>query len=106
MILPRSRLGPIELEILRSALTAVAAEMDVTVWRTSRSTIAGPRISTERAPARQTSVSRQAPERKTDRPGIEPPPLFRRPRIVSCRGMRPMALALKVTISTRSFRLA
>ena len=33
------RLGPIELEILRSALTAVAAEMDVTVWRTSRSTI-------------------------------------------------------------------
>jgi N-methylhydantoinase B len=35
----RQRLGPIELEILRSALTAVAAEMDVTVWRTSRSTI-------------------------------------------------------------------
>jgi N-methylhydantoinase B len=35
----RPRLGPIELEILRSALTAVAAEMDVTVWRTSRSTI-------------------------------------------------------------------
>ena len=33
------RLGPIELEILRSALTAVAAEMDITVWRTSRSTI-------------------------------------------------------------------
>src|SRR5262249_29620265 len=35
----RPWLGPIELEILRSALTAVAAEMDVTVWRTSRSTI-------------------------------------------------------------------
>src|SRR5260370_30148190 len=35
----RRRLGPIELEILRSALTAVAAQMDVTVWRTSRSTI-------------------------------------------------------------------
>jgi len=32
-------LGPIELEILRSALTAAAAEMDVTIWRTSRSTI-------------------------------------------------------------------
>ena len=32
-------LGPIELEILRNALTAAAAEMDVTVWRTSRSTI-------------------------------------------------------------------
>src|SRR5690349_9533371 len=31
-------LGPIELEILRNALTA-AAEMDVTIWRTSRSTI-------------------------------------------------------------------
>src|ERR1700722_19303727 len=30
---------PIELEILRNALTAAAAEMDVTVWRTSRSTI-------------------------------------------------------------------
>jgi N-methylhydantoinase B len=39
MISDRPRLGPIELEILRSALTAVAAEMDVTVWRTSRSTI-------------------------------------------------------------------
>ena len=39
MIPDRPRLGPIELEILRSALTAVAAEMDVTVWRTSRSTI-------------------------------------------------------------------
>lgn len=35
----RSHLGPIELEILRNALTAAAAEMDVTVWRTSRSTI-------------------------------------------------------------------
>jgi N-methylhydantoinase B len=32
-------LGPIELEILRHALTAAAAEMDVTIWRTSRSTI-------------------------------------------------------------------
>ncbi len=32
-------LGPIEVEILRNALTAAAAEMDVTVWRTSRSTI-------------------------------------------------------------------
>ncbi len=32
-------LGPIELEIMRNALTAAAAEMDVTVWRTSRSTI-------------------------------------------------------------------
>jgi len=32
-------LGPIELEILRNTLTAAAAEMDVTVWRTSRSTI-------------------------------------------------------------------
>jgi N-methylhydantoinase B len=35
----RAKLGPIELEIFRSALTAVANEMDVTVWRTSRSTI-------------------------------------------------------------------
>lgn len=34
-----TRLGPIELEILRNAFTAVAAEMDVTIWRTSRSTI-------------------------------------------------------------------
>ncbi len=34
-----SDLGPIELEILRHALTAAAAEMDVTIWRTSRSTI-------------------------------------------------------------------
>ena len=32
-------LGPIELEIMRNAFTAVAAEMDVTIWRTSRSTI-------------------------------------------------------------------
>jgi N-methylhydantoinase B len=29
----------IELEVLRNALTAVAADMDVTMWRTSRSTI-------------------------------------------------------------------
>ncbi len=34
-----TELGPIELEILRNALTAAAAEMDVTIWRTSRSTI-------------------------------------------------------------------
>ncbi|MBF2713189.1 hydantoinase B/oxoprolinase family protein [Agrobacterium vitis] len=34
-----TRLNPIELEILRNALTATAAEMDVTVWRTSRSTV-------------------------------------------------------------------
>ena len=32
-------LGPVELEILRNAFTAAAAEMDVTIWRTSRSTI-------------------------------------------------------------------
>ncbi len=32
-------LNPIELEILQNALTASAAEMDVTMWRTSRSTI-------------------------------------------------------------------
>ncbi len=32
-------LGPVELEILRNALAAAAAEMDVTVWRTSRSTV-------------------------------------------------------------------
>jgi N-methylhydantoinase B len=32
-------IGPVELEILRNALTSAAAEMDVTVWRTSRSTI-------------------------------------------------------------------
>src|SRR3712207_5661018 len=30
---------PIEIEVLRNALTAAAAEMDVTIWRTSRSTI-------------------------------------------------------------------
>ena len=34
-----TKLNAIELEILQNALTAVAAEMDVTVWRTSRSTI-------------------------------------------------------------------
>jgi N-methylhydantoinase B len=34
-----AELGPIELEILRNALTAAADEMDVTIWRTSRSTI-------------------------------------------------------------------
>ncbi|WP_159994590.1 hydantoinase B/oxoprolinase family protein [Roseomonas sp. 18066] len=34
-----SHLDPVALEILRNALTAAAAEMDVTVWRTSRSTI-------------------------------------------------------------------
>jgi N-methylhydantoinase B/oxoprolinase/acetone carboxylase alpha subunit len=33
------QLGPIEIEVIRNALTAAAAEMDVTVWRTSRSTI-------------------------------------------------------------------
>jgi len=33
------KLNAIDLEILQNALTAVAAEMDVTVWRTSRSTI-------------------------------------------------------------------
>ena len=32
-------LDPIELEVLRNALTAAAADMDVTMWRTSRSTI-------------------------------------------------------------------
>ncbi|KAA2211650.1 hydantoinase B/oxoprolinase family protein [Teichococcus oryzae] len=32
-------LDPVALEILRNALTATAAEMDVTVWRTSRSTV-------------------------------------------------------------------
>jgi N-methylhydantoinase B len=32
-------ISPIELEIIHHALTATAAEMDVTVWRTSRSTI-------------------------------------------------------------------
>lgn len=33
------KLGPIEIEVIRNALNAAAAEMDVTVWRTSRSTI-------------------------------------------------------------------
>src|ERR1700738_1347759 len=32
-------IAPSELEIIYNALTAAAAEMDVTVWRTSRSTI-------------------------------------------------------------------
>ena len=32
-------LGPIELEVLRNALPAAAAEMDVTIWRTSRITV-------------------------------------------------------------------
>ncbi|WP_426955297.1 hydantoinase B/oxoprolinase family protein [Muricoccus radiodurans] len=32
-------LGPIEIEVIRNALVAAAAEMDATVWRTSRSTI-------------------------------------------------------------------
>jgi len=32
-------LGPVTLEVLRNAFTATANEMDVTVWRTSRSTI-------------------------------------------------------------------
>lgn len=32
-------MDPVALEILRNALTAAAAEMDVTVWRTSRSTV-------------------------------------------------------------------
>ncbi|TPG48140.1 hydantoinase B/oxoprolinase family protein [Roseomonas nepalensis] len=32
-------MGPVEIEVIRNALTAAAAEMDVTVWRTSRSTI-------------------------------------------------------------------
>ncbi|MBR0657892.1 hydantoinase B/oxoprolinase family protein [Neoroseomonas oryzicola] len=32
-------LGPIEIEVIRNALTAAAAEMDITIWRTSRSTI-------------------------------------------------------------------
>jgi N-methylhydantoinase B len=34
-----TELDAVELEILRAALTAAAAEMDVTIWRTSRSTI-------------------------------------------------------------------
>ncbi len=37
--MPQTPLGPIEIEVIRNALTAAAAEMDVTVWRTSRSTI-------------------------------------------------------------------
>ena len=32
-------ISPIELEIIYNALAAAAAEMDVTIWRTSRSTI-------------------------------------------------------------------
>ncbi|MBC7430990.1 MAG: hydantoinase B/oxoprolinase family protein [Rubritepida sp.] len=32
-------LSPIDIEVIRNALSAAAAEMDVTVWRTSRSTI-------------------------------------------------------------------
>ena len=36
---PGVALGPVEIEVIRNALTAAAAEMDVTVWRTSRSTI-------------------------------------------------------------------
>ncbi|WP_149538094.1 hydantoinase B/oxoprolinase family protein [Siccirubricoccus phaeus] len=35
----KTPLGPIEIEVIRNALTAAAAEMDVTIWRTSRSTI-------------------------------------------------------------------
>ena len=31
-------ISPIELEIIHNALTAAAAEMDVTIWPTSRST--------------------------------------------------------------------
>jgi N-methylhydantoinase B len=34
-----SQLDAIEIEVLRNALTAAAADMDVTMWRTSRSTI-------------------------------------------------------------------
>jgi N-methylhydantoinase B/oxoprolinase/acetone carboxylase alpha subunit len=37
--MPLDALGPIEIEVIRNALTAAAAEMDVTIWRTSRSTI-------------------------------------------------------------------
>ena len=33
------KLGPIEIEVIRNALNAAAAEMDITIWRTSRSTI-------------------------------------------------------------------
>jgi N-methylhydantoinase B len=36
---PMTHLSPIDLEILQNALVAAAAEMDVTMWRTSRSTI-------------------------------------------------------------------
>ena len=36
---PEAALGLVELEVIRNALTAAAAEMDVTIWRTSRSTI-------------------------------------------------------------------
>ncbi|WP_431281946.1 hydantoinase B/oxoprolinase family protein [Humitalea sp. 24SJ18S-53] len=32
-------MNPIDIEIIRNALSAAAAEMDVTIWRTSRSTI-------------------------------------------------------------------
>jgi N-methylhydantoinase B len=39
MTIAMTTLDPIELEVLRNALTAAAAEMDVTMWRTSRSTI-------------------------------------------------------------------
>ncbi|OYW10472.1 MAG: methylhydantoinase [Rhodospirillales bacterium 12-71-4] len=39
MTTPETKLGPIDIEVIRNALTAAAAEMDVTVWRTSRSTI-------------------------------------------------------------------
>ncbi len=35
----RGELGPVDVEIIRNALTAAANEMDATVWRTSRSTI-------------------------------------------------------------------
>lgn len=34
-----TEIDPIELEVIRNALTAAAADMDVTMWRTSRSTI-------------------------------------------------------------------
>ena len=34
-----SRIDPIELEVIANALTAAAADMDITMWRTSRSTI-------------------------------------------------------------------
>src|SRR5258705_4858374 len=39
MNVARVEISPIELEIIYNALTAAAAEMDVTIWRTSRSTI-------------------------------------------------------------------